>query len=496
MTLLGYDIGTSSVKVTALETETGRALGSAVSPRDELRIDAPRPGWAEQDPEVWWTHACRGTRELIRKGVCDPGTVEAVGLSYQMHGLVALDARGRVLRPAILWCDSRAVETGRRAAEALGREQCLRRLLNLPGNFTASKLKWVKDNEPEVYARIRTVLLPGDYTAWRMTGRACTTRSGLSEGILWAFTDEAPAGFLLEQYGIDPGLLAEIVPTFGEQGRLTAEAADALGLRPGIPVTYRGGDQPNNALSLNVLEPGEAAVTAGTSGVVYGIVDRAVHDPRSRVNVFVHVNHQAACPRYGVLLCLNGAGILNRWLREQVGGGADYGSLNAAASETPAGADGLTVLPYGNGAERTLENAQPGASVHGLDLNRHTRGHLFRAAQEGVVFALRYGLDIMRAMGLSVSTVRAGHANLFLSPLFAEAFAAVSGAAVELYETDGSQGAARGAGLGAGLYAGAGEAMRGLRRVARIAAPDAAREAYGAAYHVWRRVLERETGAL
>lgn len=492
-TLLGFDVGSSSVKAALLDIESGACLASAVSPQRELPIQAPQPGWAEQDPAVWWEHVVLATRELAAGA--DLSAVRALGVSYQMHGLVCLDKAFEVLRPAIIWCDSRAVAVGERAFAALGPERCLRQLLNSPGNFTASKLKWVKDHEPAIFSRIHQVMLPGDYIALRLTGEGCTTPSGLSEGILWDFPGNQAAAFLLEHYGIPAGLIPPLKPNFAEQGRLTAAAARELGLPAGVPVTYRAGDQPNNALSLNVLEPGEIAATAGTSGVVYGVGDRASYDPASRVNTFVHVNHTAARPRYGTLLCVNGTAILNSWLKHNAmgapGGGLSYDDMNELAAQAPPGADGLTILPYGNGAERTLENRDPGASVHGLSFTRHGRAHLLRAAQEGIVFALRYGLQIMAGMGIRPAKVRAGHANLFLSPLFAEAFATASGAAVELYNTDGAQGAARGAGIGAGIYTPT-TAFAGLKTV-RVVEPSARlRGAYEEAYGRWQAALRRE----
>jgi xylulokinase len=488
--LLGYDVGSSSIKAAALDAESGACLAAAASPERELAIDSPRPGWAEQDPAVWWEHLSRATRLLARQ-VALAG-VQAVGISYQMHGLVCLDKAGRVLRPAIIWCDSRAVGVGERAFRELGQERCLERLLNSPGNFTASKLAWVRENEPAVFARVHQVLLPGDYIAFRLTGEARTTFSGLSEAILWDFLEGAVASFLLEHYGIPPAMLPPALPSFSNQGRLTGAAAAELGLPAGAPVSYRAGDQPNNALSLNVLEPGEIAATAGTSGVVYGVGDRATFDPASRVNSFVHVNHSPERPRIGTLLCVNGTAILNSWLRHNVlagkGESLSYEEMNALAAEAPPGSDGLIILPFGNGAERTLENRNPGASIHGLSFTRHTRAHLLRAAQEGIVFALRQGLEIMAGMGLSPSRVRAGNANMFLSPLFAEAFATASGAAVELYNTDGAQGAARGAGIGAGLHT-ARSAFAGLDRV-RVVEPSARLQgAYEEAYGRWQAAL-------
>jgi xylulokinase len=486
--LLGFDIGSSSVKACLLDAETGRPAASASSPRTELAIQASRPGWAEQDPAVWWEHVRLSLAEIRAAAPGQVAAVAAIGISYQMHGLVLIDKAGKVLRPSIIWCDSRAVPFGEAAFKALGSEVCLGRLLNSPGNFTAAKLAWVKQEEPGIYKRVWKMLLPGDWIAFRMTGRAATTPSGLSEGILWDTREEGPARFLLEHFGFDEALLPELVPTFAEQGRLGAAAAAELGLPAGIPVAYRAGDQPNNAFSLNVLEPGELAATAGTSGVVYGIVDRPVHDPASRVNTFVHVNHAADKKRYGVLLCLNGAGSLNRWLRD-LAGELSYSDMNGLAAAVPPGAAGLFILPYGNGAERTLGNRDPGASLTGLNFNIHGRGHAFRAAQEGIVFAMQHGLEIMKGMGLRIETVKAGRANMFLSPLFAQVFATVTGARVELFETDGSEGAARGAGLGAGLFKDAREAFRGLEVRQSVEPESRLASAYADLYGGWKQRL-------
>jgi len=495
MYLLGYDVGSSSVKATLLEAETGIVTASASSPKKEMLITARAPGWAEQSPALWWEHIKKATAEILTASRIDPAEIAAIGISYQMHGLVLTDRNGQVLRDAIIWCDSRAVEIGEKAAKAIGEEKCLKRLLNFPGNFTASKLKWVMEHEPDIFKRTRKIMLPGDYIAFRLTGRIKTTPSGLSEGILWDFQERQVATLVLDQYGIDRDLLPEVVPTFSVQGELTTSAAAELQLTAGTKVSYRGGDQPNNALSLNVLEPGEIAATAGTSGVVYGIGEQSDYDPQSRVNTFVHVNNTPERPRYGVLLCLNGTGILNSWLKHNVMGGVeDYAQMNELASHVPVGARGLRILPYGNGAERTLGNRNINCSMHGLNFNTHHRAHLLRAGQEGIVFALNYGLDIMRRMNLKIEKVRAGNTNMFLSPLFASAFATVTGATVELYDTDGSQGAARGAGLGAGIYKNYNEMFVGLKRTGTIEPDKNTAGIYQQAYQDWLKTLRRQLG--
>ncbi len=490
--LLGYDVGSSSIKATLMEAETGRVLATATSPAKELEIIAKKIGWAEQHPHIWWEHVIKVTQKIKSESNFDASDIKAIGISYQMHGLVIVDKNKEVLRPSIIWCDSRAVQVGEKAAAEIGEEKCLKSLLNLPGNFTASKLRWVIEDEPDIYSRIYKIMLPGDYIAMKMTGQIKTTPSGLSEGIMWDFQKQGLAKFLLDCYGIAENLIAEVVPTFSVQGELTKTAADELGLKAGTKISYRAGDQPNNALSLNVLNPGEIAATAGTSGVVYGITAETKFDFKSRVNTFVHVNHTTKAPRYGVLLCLNGTGILNSWLKHNATDGLDYGRMDKLAGSVDVGSEGLVILPYGNGAERTLENRDFGASVHGLNFNIHNRTHLLRAAQEGIIFALNYGVGIMHQVGVEVRTVRAGYANMFLSPLFAEAFATVTQSVVELYNTDGSQGAARGAGIGSGIYKGPEDAFVGLEPVKTIEPNEKLRVVYQQAYERWENILKQQ----
>lgn len=492
MLLLGYDIGSSSIKASLLDAADGKLLASATSPATELRIDTPQPGWAEQHPQLWWDHLKAATAEIKSQVSVSLADVRAIGISYQMHGLVIVDKDFNVLRPAIIWCDSRAVQIGNQASQDIGPDLCLKRLLNSPGNFTASKLKWVQLNEPDIYARIHKMMLPGDYIAARLTGQIITTPSGLSEGIMWDFQQKALANLVLDHYGISPELIPAVLPTFSSQGRLTTQAAEELGLSTNVEITYRAGDQPNNALSLNVLEPGEIATTAGTSGVVCGITEKPSYDPQSRVNTFVHVNYTPQAPRHTVLLCVNGTGILNSWLKHNAAAGLDYDKLNDLAANAPVGSDGLVVLPYGNGAERPLNNRDLGALIGGLRFTTHNQSHLLRAAQEGIAFALNYGVQIMRDMGLEIRTARAGHANMFLSPIFAQAFATTTGTTVELFDTDGSQGAARGAGIGAGIYKSPAEALASLKRIKTIEPAADLADAYQAAYQRWLNTLQHE----
>ena len=451
MYLLGFDVGSSSVKACLVEAESGKIVAQDFFPKVEMQIIAKKPGWAEQEPESWWANLKLAHKSVMAEAGINGDEINAIGISWQMHGLVLVDKNKQVLRPAIIWCDSRAVPYGEKAFEAIGKEECLSHLLNSPGNFTAAKLAWVKENEPQVYERIDKLMLPGDYIGMRLTGDIVTTVEGLSEGIFWDFKKNGLSEEIMQYFGFDRNFIPDIKPTFGIQGVVSAEAAKELGLKEGTPVCYRAGDQPNNALSLNVFNPGEIASTAGTSGVVYGVLGQVNYDPLSRVNTFAHVNHSAEQTRLGVLLCINGTGILNSWMKRNImQAGLSYNDMNRLASQSSIGSRGLSIIPFGNGAERILENKETGCSMHGINFNIHNQSDMLRAAQEGIVFSFQYGMEIMKEMGMDIRVIRAGNANMFLSPIFRQTLASISGATIELYDTDGAAGAAKGAGIGAG----------------------------------------------
>lgn len=490
MLLLGIDIGTSSIKVSVVDANTQQVIISGQYPEQESDIIARQAGWAEQSPDMWWEHVQQAFNICKRHGKFNPHDISSVGIAYQMHGLVLVDKDQQVLRDSIIWCDSRAVEIGNDAFETLGHEFCLSHLLNSPGNFTASKLSWVKQNEPEVYARIHKMMLPGDFIAMRLTNEITTSISALSEAILWDFQSNRVSAELMELYGIDPAIIPDIKPVFADHGRVTAEVAQLMGLKAGTVVSYKSGDQPNNALSLNVLQPGEVAATAGTSGVIYGVSDQLAYDPQSRVNTFAHVNHTPEEKRLGVLLCINGTGSLNRWTKNLFGSTINYKQMNIEAAKIPAGAAGLRILPFGNGAERMLNNKIVGVHFHDIDLNLHHQGHIFRAVQEGIGFSFRYGLDIMRSNGLNPSVIRAGKANLFLSELFLEAFVNSTGVPVELYQNDGSVGAALGSGIGSGMFSSAAEAFRNIKPLQFVEPTKI--DVYEPVYQSWLGYLNKQ----
>ncbi len=489
MLLLGIDLGSSSVKASVIDGNSGICLATAFYPSDEMKIIALNPGWAEQETGVWWSNLKAAITDCTGKLGQRKNEIGAIGISYQMHGLVTIDKNNKVLRPAIIWCDSRAVEYGEKALNSIGKEFCLSHLLNSPGNFTASKLAWVKDKEPDIFSRIHKIMLPGDYIALRLTGETTTSFTGLSEGIFWDFMSNCVSEDLMKYYGFRNDILPVAAPSFSIQGTLLKSIASELGLPEGIPVSYRAGDQPNNALSLNVLQPGEVAATAGTSGVIYGVTEMKKFDPQSRVNTFLHVNHTQTNTRLGVLLCINGTGILNSWLRRISGASLSYNEMNAMADKVAIGSDGISVLPFGNGSERMLGNKDTGARIAGLNFNRHSNAHLFRAAQEGIAFSFRFGLEIMKGIGIDPRLIRAGEANMFLSKIFRDTLSTVTGTTIHLYNTDGSIGAARGAGIGSGFYKSEKEAFTGLASVG-VTEPDATKSTeYEDAYIKWKNLL-------
>ena len=491
MYLLGYDVGSSSVKACLVEAESGKIIAQDFFPKVEMQIMAKKSGWAEQEPESWWANLKLAHESVLQQSGVSGEEIKAIGISYQMHGLVLVDKNQKALRPSVIWCDSRAVPYGEAALKAIGEEKCLSHLLNSPGNFTAAKLAWVKENEPEIYDQIDKFMLPGDYIGMRLTGEITTTIGGLSEGIFWDFKENRLSKDVMNYFGFGKSMVPEIKPTFGVQGLITASVAKEFGLKEGTPVCYRAGDQPNNALSLNVFNPGEIASTAGTSGVVYGVLGQVNYDPKSRVNTFAHVNHTAEKTRLGVLLCINGTGILNSWVKRNIATqGISYSDMNTLAAHSPIGSKGLSIIPFGNGAERILENKETGCSINGINFNIHNQSDIIRAAQEGIVFSFQYGIEIMSKMGMDINIIRAGNANMFLSPIFRQTLASISGAMIELYDTDGAAGAAKGAGIGAGIYASEKEAFASLEKLAVIDPELAERSQYEDAYNRWKSLLK------
>ncbi len=491
MITIGYDIGSSSVKAALYDAGSGKALLHSFYPKNEMKIDSLKPGWAEQDPETWWEAVKIITRELLSDSRVSAKDIQAIGITYQMHGLVLVDKNQNSLRPSIIWCDSRAVETGNNAFKQIGEKKCLQHVLNSPGNFTASKLRWVIENEPKVFDKVYKFMLPGDFIAMKLSGEITTTPQGLSEGILWDFESDEPAKLIMNHYNIDESLIPKIVPGFGFQCSLSKLAAAEIGLKEGTPITYRAGDQPNNAFSLNVLQPGEIASTAGTSGVVYGVSEKIKFDTEGRVNTFTHVNHTKELKRLGILLCINGTGISNSWIRKMLfDSSVSYEEINHLADVIKIGSCDITFLPFGNGAERMLSNKELGSSFSGLNFNIHNKKHLVRSVVEGVAFSFYYGINIMKELSVNPKVIRAGMANMYLSKIFRDTISTLSGAVIQLYNTDGSLGAARAAAYGAGFYASFNEAFKGLECLMTVEPDIQNKDQYLSAYNNWLRELQ------
>ncbi len=492
MLLLGIDIGTSSIKVAVVDATTQKTIVTAQYPDAESPITSLQNGWAEQNPEMWWQHVQQAILKANATGKYNPKDIAAIGIAYQMHGLVCIDKNQQVLRDSIIWCDSRAVPYGNKAFEVIGEEKCLSHLLNSPGNFTASKLAWVKEHEPHIFEQIDKIMLPGDFIAMKLTGTITTSASALSEGVFWDFKNNELSKDVMSFYDFHNSIIPEIKDVFTEHGQITAAIAEHLSLTVGIPVTYKAGDQPNNALSLNVLQPGEVAATAGTSGVIYGVGDTLSYDKQSRINSFAHVNHTASQTRIGTLLCINGTGIANSFTRKIVAAEKSYKVIDEAVKHIPIGSDGLSVLPFGNGAERIFNNKSVGAHYQNINFNIHTESHIFRAVQEGIAFSFRYGLDIMKENGITPSVIRAGKANLFFSDVFISAFVNATNVPVELYSADGSVGAAKGAGIGAKIFSSEKEAFANDKPLNLI--EPTVHEAYNEVYESWKELLLKQIG--
>ncbi|AVR44645.1 carbohydrate kinase [Christiangramia fulva] len=497
MYFLGIDLGSSSIKLSVLDAEKGKEICVVSLPESEMEIVAPQFGWAEQDPNLWWKYVKQGIQKLAKKHQINLKKISAIGIAYQMHGLVLTDENLHPLRPSIIWCDSRAVSIGEEAFNNIGQNECRQEILGSPGNFTASKLKWVKTHEAENYAKAKYMMLPGDFIAAKFSGQAQTTATGLSEAALWNFSAGKIADGVLNKMGLSEELIPEIVPCFGKQAKIHPKIAEELGLSPETVISYRAGDQPNNALSLNVLHPGEIATTAGTSAVVYAVTDKDISDEQGRINTFLHVNNQADQKRNGILGIINGSGILYQWLRKTISLGCkellSYDLLNEEAAKVGPGSDGLRFYPFGNGAERIFNNRPVNSGIENLNFNIHKPAHLIRSACEGIVFAMNYGFDVMKSLGINGDVVRAGKGNLFLSPIFREIFCNTTQANLQLYKTSGAEGAARGAAFGFGYYNDLNEAFANLQILESLEPKKELKDQFEDIYENWKQHIKIES---
>ncbi len=439
---IGYDIGSSFIKAALVEVQTGNSIARARVPEVEIAMESQQAGWAEQDPNLWWKYLCKATQKLLAESQIKADQISSVGISYQMHGLVLVDRDLNPLRKSIIWCDSRATSYGERAFKTLGKPYCKDHLLNSPGNFTASKLAWVIENEPELYHKAYKFMLPGDFLAAKLSGVAQTTITGLSEGIFWDFKNDKPSNTLFDYYKIEQSLVPDIVHNFTVQATVSNAGAKATGLRVGTPITYRAGDQPNNAYTLGARNIGDVVATGGTSGVVYALTDQLSGEELTKVNTFAHVNYQPNQKIFGKLLNLNGAGIQYRWLL-QLSGEVSYEKLNQMALKAPIGCNGLQVFPFGNGAERILDNKIVNGHIRNINFNIHDNNHMVRATLEGIAFALIHGIEILKNDGVVIENLKVGNDNLFLSEVFSKTMANILGITIQMLQATGAEGAAK-----------------------------------------------------
>lgn len=492
MHYLGIDLGSSSVKV-CLADANGKEIASAKAPIDgEMEIISTSSGFAEQNPEDWWAMLTHGIKQLKEQGH-NLANVKAIGIAYQMHGLVAMNDSFIPLRPAIIWCDSRAIPLGEKAFQEIGEEKALKKLLNSPGNFTAAKLAWVKNNEPDIYNKIAFIGLPGDWLAARLTGQLNATVSGLSEGIFIDHSTGQISNDVLNAFSIDKNFIKQPGESFRRFGKVLPTWCDEFGFNADAEVCYVAGDQPNNAFSLSAINPGEVAINAGTSGVLYAVSETPVVDMQQRVNTFAHVTHTTNKPSFGVLACVNGTGIQYSWLRHMLANNGDLSfiDLNNLAKTAPPGCDGLHVFSFGNGAERILNNRNIGASFTNINFHKHGPQHLIRAAQEGIAFSLVYCIEIFKEIGIEIKVLKAGSANLFNSPLFRQIVADTSGIPVEVINADGALGAARGAMVGSQAIDIKTIGSEMIQTVARVE-PSENTQLYRQIYNEWLGELQHQ----
>ncbi|MCU1241964.1 MAG: xylB [Candidatus Acidoferrum typicum] len=442
--LLGIDVGTGGTRAVLLD-DAGRVLGAATAEHAEMA--SPHLGWAEQDPRDWWRAARLAIKECLAQTNTNGGEIAAIGLSGQMHGLVMLDAAGEVVRPALIWCDQRTEEECRAITERIGAN----RLIDLVANpaltgFTLPKIWWVRAHEPELWSRVRSVMLPKDYVRFKLTSARATDVADASGTLMFDVINRRWSAEILQASDLPPEILPEVFESPEITGRVSKDGAAASGLREGTPVVAGGGDQAAGAVGMGIVEPGNVSATIGTSGVVFAATSSPVVEPKGRIHTFCH----AIPGRWHVMGVTQGAGLSLRWFRDQFGGGSSYDALMKEAAAAPAGADGLLWAPYLMG-ERTphLDPNARGALV-GLTA-QHTRAHVIRAILEGVAFSLRDTFTIFHELGVPVKSIRLGGGGA-RSSLWQQIQADVYGTPVDLIEAE--EGAAYGAALLAGVGAG------------------------------------------
>jgi xylulokinase len=475
MKLLGIDTGTSGTRAVLLDA-AGRVASSATA--EHAPISSLRPGWAEQDPHGWWNAACRAIPECLARAGVSPGEIDGIGLTGQMHGLVLLGSDSEVLRPSIIWCDQRTEAECRAITEKVGAQ----RLIELTANpavtgFTLPKIWWVQKNEPELWGRVRTILLPKDYVRFRLTGARAIDVADASGTLLLDVVNRRWSAPMMEISKLSEDLLPRVFESQEVASHISEEGARATGLRAGIPVVAGAGDQAAGAVGMGIVRPGAVSATIGTSGVVFAATASPLLDPKGRIHTFCH----AVPKRWHVMGVTQAAGFSLRWFRDQFGIASSYAgdfardaydSLMDEAGAVPGGADGLLWAPYLMG-ERTphLDPHARGALV-GLTAT-HTRAHVVRAILEGVAFSLRDTLAIFSELKLPIESIRLGGGGA-RGTVWRQVQADVYGMPVDLVEAEEgpAYGAALLAGVGVGAWPSVESACEAAVRVAKRIEPD------------------------
>jgi xylulokinase len=491
---LGVDVGTGGSRALLVDAN-GRVRYSFVAPHEEMRM--LKPLWAEQEPEDWWRASQLAIQGVLKQAKADGGAINGIGLSGQMHGLVLLDEKHSVIRPALIWCDQRSQRQVDEINAAAGPETVLRATANpvLTG-FTLPKLLWVKDNEPEKYSRIKRVLLPKDFVRFKLTGEFITDVSDASGTALFDVLRRKWSDEMIGILHLDKSILPEALESSAIAGHISEEAARATGLRAGTPVVAGAGDQAASAIGNGIVRSGEVSCTVGTSGVVFAYLEKPAYDPLGRVHTFCH-----AIPGvWHVMGVTQGAGLSLQWYRNRFSQNSDYDELTADASLSPPGAHGLFWLPYLMGERTPHLDANARAAWVGLTA-KHQASDLVRSILEGVCYSLKDGLEIIRELGATPSTTRLSGGGA-KSPLWHQLFANIFNQRVTTLETqEGSAfGAALLAAIGTKHYASAKEACKAAVHEVSAKEPDRAAAAfYEEHYRVFRSfypVLKSGFGAI
>ncbi len=492
MHFLGIDIGTGGSRAVVIDT-AGSVIASATA--EHAAFASPQIGWAEQDPRDWWRASCEAIRSVLSGGVAAE-SIAAVGFSGQMHGSVFLDERDEVIRPALLWCDQRTEKQCNEITEKVGRKKLIE-LVSNPAitGFTLPKLLWLRENEPENWAKVRTVLLPKDYVRLRLSGDKASDVADSSGTLLFDVRGRRWSGEMLDLMELDASLMPTVYESTEITGRISAAGAEETGLIAGTPVVAGAGDNAAGAIGMGIVRPGMVSATIGTSGVIFIVTGEPKVHPDGRTHTLCH----AIPGRWHMTGVTLGAGMSLKWFRDNFGSGMSFDELGGEAAGVPPGSDGAIWLPYLMGERTPHLDPHARAAFVGLSAS-HTRGHLVRAVMEGVAFSLRDALEIFRSLGASVGDIRLGGGGSH-SPVWRQIQADVFGKTVETIAAD--EGAAFGAAILAGVGVGAWDFVEdacdaAIRVSLRLDPREEAVRRLGENYDIYRRLYSalKEAGAL